>query len=69
VAASEQSLRLAVRNIAAYGDTDVFPFPLENHWFHDQEDDVVGLFIKYRAAAITFVMVSQVPGPEHRSTS
>jgi len=40
---SEQSLRFAVRNIAEHGDTDVFPFPLENHWFHDEQDVVVGL--------------------------
>jgi hypothetical protein len=43
VVVSEQSLRFAVRNIAAHGDTDVFPFPLENQWFHDEEDVVVGL--------------------------
>lgn len=24
-----------------HGDTDVFPFPIENHWFHDQEDEIV----------------------------
>jgi hypothetical protein len=43
VAVSDQSLRTAVRNIAAHGDTDVFPYPLENHWFHDEEDMVVVL--------------------------
>lgn len=32
-----------MRNIAQHGDTDVFPFPLENHWFHDEENVVVGL--------------------------
>src|SRR5881397_775620 len=41
--ASEASLRFAVRNVAKWGDTDVLPFPLENHWFHDAEDDVVAL--------------------------
>jgi hypothetical protein len=40
---SEASLRLAVRNVAYWGDTDVLPFPLENHWFHDAEDAVVAL--------------------------
>lgn len=40
---SEKNLRLAVRNIARYGDTDVFPLPLENHWFYDEEDTVVQL--------------------------
>lgn len=41
--ASEASLRFAVRNVAQWGDTDVLPFPLENHWFHDAEDDAVAL--------------------------
>jgi hypothetical protein len=43
MAVSQASLRLAVRNIAEYGDTDVFPFPLENHWFHDEPDAVISL--------------------------
>ncbi|MFI9840402.1 RNA-directed DNA polymerase [Nonomuraea sp. NPDC051941] len=33
----------AVSNIADRGDTDVFPFPIENHVFHDEPDEVVGL--------------------------
>ena len=41
MAVSSSSLLLAVRNIAENGDTDVFPFPLENHWFHDQEATIV----------------------------
>lgn len=41
--ASENSLRLAVQNVAFWGDTDVLPFPLENHWFHDDEDSAVGI--------------------------
>ena len=41
VTVSEATLRLAVRNVAKWGDTDVLPYPLENHWFHDAEDDVV----------------------------
>lgn len=40
---SEASLRFAVRNISTHGDTDVFPYPLENHWLHDEEDAVVEL--------------------------
>ena len=40
---SRQSIELAVRNIAHWGDTDVLPFPLENHWFYDAEDQVVKL--------------------------
>src|SRR5690242_9632049 len=40
---SARSLELAVSNIARYGDTDIFPFPLENHWFHDKPDVIIGL--------------------------
>lgn len=40
---SEDNLLFAVRNVAEWGDTDVLPFPLENHWFHDAEDEVVSL--------------------------
>jgi Reverse transcriptase (RNA-dependent DNA polymerase) len=34
---------LAVRNIARWGDTDVFPFPPENHILHDRQAEVVQL--------------------------
>ncbi len=37
------SLEYAVSHIGRYGDTDVFPFPAENHVFHDQPDEVVAL--------------------------
>lgn len=40
---SEASMRLAVRNVAHLGDTDVLPYPLENSWFYDDEDSVVSL--------------------------
>jgi hypothetical protein len=38
---SKTSIVLAIRNIAQHGDTDVFPYPLENHWFHDEEATVI----------------------------
>lgn len=40
---SVASRTLAVQNISSHGDTDVFPYPLENHWFHDEPDKVVDL--------------------------
>src|SRR5215469_9042218 len=43
---SKASLLLAVRNVAQHGDTDVYPFPLENHWFHDEEVTVLELLEK-----------------------
>jgi hypothetical protein len=35
--------RLAVDNIAKFGDTDIFPFPIENALFYDIPDAVVAL--------------------------
>lgn len=46
---SKDSLLLAVRNVAQWGDTDVLPFPLENHWFHDAEDEVVSVLTELDA--------------------
>jgi hypothetical protein len=43
VAVTEQNLLLAIRNVANRGDTDVFPYPLENHWFYDSEAEVAQL--------------------------
>lgn len=37
---SDAAMRLAVRNIAMLGDTDIFPYPIENHLFHDRPDEV-----------------------------
>jgi hypothetical protein len=42
----EQFFRAAVQNIARHGDTDVFPFPVENHVFFDKEDAVVASLVK-----------------------
>ncbi|MFC7246060.1 RNA-directed DNA polymerase [Catellatospora aurea] len=34
---------IAVRNISRWGDTDVFPFAVENHILHDRKSEVVDL--------------------------
>ena len=34
---------LAIKNIAQYGDTDVFPYPIENLIFFDDSSGVVGV--------------------------
>src|SRR4051794_26815666 len=39
----QKAFRIAVKNIAAWGDTDVFPLPAENHVFYDRTDQVVAL--------------------------
>lgn len=35
--------RRAVANVAKFGDTDIFPFPFENHVFHDRPTDAISL--------------------------
>jgi hypothetical protein len=37
------AFELAVTNISTLGDTDVFPFPIENHVLHDRKEEVVRL--------------------------
>lgn len=37
----------AVTNIVKHGDTDIFPFPFENHVLHDRTDEVVDLIVEY----------------------
>lgn len=39
----EQYFRQAIENIARFGDTDVFPLPVENHILYDESDEVVDL--------------------------
>lgn len=36
---------IAVENIARHGDTDIFPYPPENHLFFDRKSDVVDLLL------------------------
>ncbi|MBU5423458.1 RNA-directed DNA polymerase [Cellulomonas hominis] len=36
-------MRLAVRSIARLGDTDIFPYPFENHVMNDDPDRVIGV--------------------------
>jgi hypothetical protein len=40
-AINDDAFKLAIKNIAEYGDTDVFPYPIENHWFYDQPAEVL----------------------------
>src|SRR5947209_8349558 len=35
----------AIANITKHGDTDIFPFPIENHVFFDKKEDVVSLLL------------------------
>lgn len=46
MAISRANALFAVRNVARHGDTDVYPYPLENHWFYDAEETVADLLMK-----------------------
>lgn len=41
-----EHFELAVGNIASLGDTDVFPFPIENHLLFDKSETVVDLLME-----------------------
>lgn len=38
-----ENFRAAIRNISRHGDTDVLPFPIENHVFYDMEEETLDL--------------------------
>ena len=44
----QSNLKLAIKNISTFGDTDVFPVPLEVHWFRDQPAEVLSLLNRIR---------------------
>ncbi|TNV71529.1 hypothetical protein FGO68_gene14389 [Halteria grandinella] len=52
ISISNESIRLAIKNIATFGDTDVFPYPLEKLWFYDELDIVSGILTKFRDKGI-----------------
>jgi hypothetical protein len=41
----QDAFRAAVDNITKHGDTDVFPYPIENHVFFDKREEVVKLLL------------------------
>lgn len=46
---SDASILLALRNIVHFGDTDVFPLPLERSWFEDDEAGVLEVLRRFDA--------------------
>lgn len=38
-----ENFELAIKNIAKFGDTDIFPYPIENHIFNDMSKNVIGI--------------------------
>src|ERR1700688_1595631 len=47
--ATKTFFNAAIRNIVEYGDTDIFPFPIENHILHDKRKEVSDLLRKARS--------------------
>ena len=43
---TKEAIRRAVKNIVRYGDTDIFPFPLERYVFEDKFDHCVQLLME-----------------------
>jgi hypothetical protein len=43
----KQAATQAIQNIVKHGDTDIFPFPFENHAFFDKRSEIVDLVIEY----------------------
>lgn len=39
----EEFYRRALKNVIRHGDTDIFPFPIENHILFDKTDAIVGI--------------------------
>ena len=35
--------KMAVSNISKRGDTDIFPFPIENALFYDKPEDIINI--------------------------
>ena len=42
----EKSMDFAVENIIRYGDTDIFPYPIERQIFRDKKEETTQLLIK-----------------------
>jgi hypothetical protein len=45
----DKAFRRAIANVVYHGDTDIFPFPVENRIIHDKADEVVSLLAKIDA--------------------
>lgn len=51
----EQSLRRAIANVADHGDTDIFPYPLENRVLFDKADDIIKFLLEGDANFDAFI--------------
>ena len=56
----KQNIELAIHNITKFGDTDIFPFPIENKIIFDKKEDIIALIKKFETQNITEVL-SNIP--------
>lgn len=51
----EDAISAALRNIARYGDTDIFPFPIEKHVFHDRPNECASILMEMHSTFDSFL--------------
>ncbi|MBQ4070661.1 MAG: RNA-directed DNA polymerase [Alphaproteobacteria bacterium] len=57
----KENIEIAIHNITKFGDTDIFPFPIENKIIFDKKEDVVALVENFDARDIKEVLASTPP--------
>lgn len=50
-----KAAELAVENVIKHGDTDIFPFPFENHAFFDEKQKIIDLIVNYHEHFDTYI--------------
>jgi len=55
---TRKDLELAIENVVSFGDTDIFPYPMETHVFHDLRDRTVELLEQIHASFDTYLTTS-----------
>lgn len=55
----QKFIELAVNNIVNYGDTDIFPYPIENVIFYDKKPEIIKLLQEYDKSF--FEIVNKIP--------
>ena len=58
----EKSMRFALENVVRYGDTDIFPYPIERQIFRDRKEETIKLLNKMYTDFET--LITQMPA-EH----
>jgi hypothetical protein len=53
-----------IKNVVAYGDTDIFPYPFENTLFNHKEEDIVTLLTEIHIDFDSFLVRNP---PEHEN--